>query len=250
MGTLTSALATAVTDEYIHLQQPIHELYLRADAQCMHIFDLDAGDRIQFDLPEQQSIDLLIFNTEQQLKPELLQALQAESHLVANGARATHAQLNQASASSQRLKQQLAQHAIQPDWLEQALTLHSPGKNIFQASAAIQVIVLNTGLDMNVQQQYCIDEVPVTLFKAQPVHYYLPQPLAKPVQEILIPRASARTYSVKAGQWIQIIDLSGKQCSDFLAFDAQALAQGQELGLDAMATRTILGHATRLRAAL
>lgn len=244
MGTLTSALATAVTDEYIHLQQPIHELYLRADAQCMHIFDLDAGDRIQFDLPEQQSIDLLIFNTEQQLKPELLQALQAESHLVANGARATHAQLNQASASSQRLKQQLAQHAIQPDWLEQALTLHSPGKNIFQASAAIQVIVLNTGLDMNVQQQYCIDEVPVTLFKAQPVHYYLPQPLAKPVQEILIPRASARTYSVKAGQWIQIIDLSGKQCSDFLAFDAQALAQGQELGLDAMATRTILGHAT------
>ena len=59
MGTLTSALATAVTDEYIHLQQPIHELYLRADAQCMHIFDLDAGDRIQFDLPEQQSIDLL-----------------------------------------------------------------------------------------------------------------------------------------------------------------------------------------------
>lgn len=64
------------------------------------------------------------------------------------------------------------------------------------------------------------------------------------VQEILIPRASARTYSVKAGQWIQIIDLSGKQCSDFLAFDAQALAQGQELGLDAMATRTILGHAT------
>ncbi|MFX6085698.1 aminomethyltransferase, partial [Acinetobacter baumannii] len=85
MGTLTSALATAVTDEYIHLQQPIHELYLRADAQCMHIFDLDAGDRIQFDLPEQQSIDLLIFNTEQQLKPELLQALQAESHLVANG---------------------------------------------------------------------------------------------------------------------------------------------------------------------
>jgi len=78
------------------------------------------------------------------------------------------------------------------------------------------------------------------------VHYAhassgLPEPLAKPVQEIRVPHSSARTYEVKAGQWIQIIDVQGKQSSDFIAFDKAQLKDGQEVMIDGTATRTVMG---------
>ena len=47
------------------------------------------------------------------------------------------------------------------------------------------------------------------------------------------------SYEVQAGQYIQILDVEGRQCSDFLAFHARRLAEGLELGLDATATRTM-----------
>ena len=70
-----------------------------------------------------------------------------------------------------------------------------------------------------------------------------PPPLAVPIQDIRVPAASARAFAVKAGEYIQIIDVDGRQCSDFVAFDATALAAGQEHGIDATATRTLLGSA-------
>ncbi|AHJ63698.1 Aminomethyltransferase family protein [Granulibacter bethesdensis] len=71
----------------------------------------------------------------------------------------------------------------------------------------------------------------------------LPAPLAPVKAEIHIPPASARAYTVKAGDYIQIIDVQGKQCSDFLAFDAQSLKNGDLNGLDAAVTRTLTGVA-------
>lgn len=70
-----------------------------------------------------------------------------------------------------------------------------------------------------------------------------PPPLAAPLQDLRIPAASARAFRVKAGEYIQIIDVDGRQCSDFVAFDADALANGQLHGIDATATRTLLGSA-------
>jgi len=71
----------------------------------------------------------------------------------------------------------------------------------------------------------------------------LPEPLAEPAQELRIERATARAYEVKAGDYIQIIDLYGRQCSDFLAFDARRLGAGVERGLDATTTRSLMGAA-------
>ena len=68
-------------------------------------------------------------------------------------------------------------------------------------------------------------------------------PLAAPLSDIRIKAATAITFRVKAGQYIQIIDIDGRQCSDFLAFDAALLDQGIECGLDATATRTLMGRA-------
>ncbi|MBX6323246.1 MAG: DUF1989 domain-containing protein, partial [Rhodospirillaceae bacterium] len=65
----------------------------------------------------------------------------------------------------------------------------------------------------------------------------LPPPLPGMREELRVERASARAYAVKAGDYIQIIDVAGAQRSDFVAFDARRLDQGVERGLDAAATR-------------
>jgi aminomethyltransferase len=67
------------------------------------------------------------------------------------------------------------------------------------------------------------------------------EPLAPPKAEFLVRAATAQAYRVSAGDYIQILDVEGRQCSDFLAFDAAALARGEERGLDPTVTRTVLG---------
>ena len=71
----------------------------------------------------------------------------------------------------------------------------------------------------------------------------LPPPLAEPLLDLRIDMATALAYEVKAGQYIQVIDVEGRQCSDFLAFHARRLADGVERGLDATTTRNLTGNA-------
>ncbi|MGB9184048.1 MAG: DUF1989 domain-containing protein [Solirubrobacteraceae bacterium] len=71
----------------------------------------------------------------------------------------------------------------------------------------------------------------------------LPPPLAEPRLDFRIDPASARSYEVRAGEYVQIIDVKGKQCSDFLAFDRAKLEAGVERGLDGTVTRTLMGNA-------
>ena len=71
----------------------------------------------------------------------------------------------------------------------------------------------------------------------------LPEPLADIQQEIHIKAATARGYFVKAGEYIQIIDVSGRQMTDFQCFSARKLDKGLENALDATVTRTLTGRA-------
>lgn len=243
MGNLNLSHTQAHSDDYIHLQQPISQLHLRVDAQAMQSFTLQLHDQIKISLPAQQNIDILILNDEQQPAPELLIDESTPLTLLTDtAAQNTLLQLHQGTPSSLKLQQQLACKNISVAQLKQAKTLEYCECAIFRAAAPIQVLIFNTGPDAQVTEQQGRDEINIEIHYAQPILAYLPDPLAQPVQEIFIPRGSAKTYTVTTGQWIQIIDLSGKQCSDFLAFDADALAKGQEVGLDAMTTRTILGH--------
>ena len=70
----------------------------------------------------------------------------------------------------------------------------------------------------------------------------LPAPLAEPKFERRIERATGQAYEVRAGEYIQIIDVAGRQCSDFLAFDARQLEKGRERPFDMTATRTLTGY--------
>ncbi len=73
--------------------------------------------------------------------------------------------------------------------------------------------------------------------------FELPPPLAEPRLDVRVDAATALAYEVHAGEYIQIIDVEGKQCSDFLAFHQRKLEDGLERGLDATTTRTLMGQA-------
>ncbi len=70
----------------------------------------------------------------------------------------------------------------------------------------------------------------------------LPEPAADPIEDIRIRAASAAAYFVRAGEFIQIIDVYGRQCTDFQAFAARKVDKGLDLALDSTVTRTLLGR--------
>jgi len=70
---------------------------------------------------------------------------------------------------------------------------------------------------------------------------HLPEPLADPLQDIRVNKATAEAYVVRAGEFIQIIDVAGRQCTDFQCFDARKLDKGLEHPLDVTTTRSLVG---------
>lgn len=77
----------------------------------------------------------------------------------------------------------------------------------------------------------------------KPGDYPLPEPLADPILDLRIHCATAESFTVKKGEYIQIIDVAGRQCSDFQAFSLEKLEKGNEQALDATITRTLIGLA-------
>ncbi|WP_350334422.1 DUF1989 domain-containing protein [Coralliovum pocilloporae] len=66
-------------------------------------------------------------------------------------------------------------------------------------------------------------------------------PLADPLNDLNIQPGEARAYEVKAGQYIQIMDVQGRECSDFQALSARALDKGLERDIDPTTTRSLMG---------
>ncbi len=102
----------------------------------------------------------------------------------------------------------------------------------YQAQADCAVTLSAPGEPMAPHAQNTPTDLRVAITRSKPVR---PAALATPKQEILVKAATAQSYHVAAGDYIQILDLEGQQCSDFLAFDAQNLSYG----LDATTTRTL-----------
>ena len=67
----------------------------------------------------------------------------------------------------------------------------------------------------------------------------LPEPLGPVVDEWRVGRGTAKAYDVRKGQFIQVIDVEGQQCSDFMAMRASALDQGIERYIDGTVSRTM-----------
>ncbi len=73
--------------------------------------------------------------------------------------------------------------------------------------------------------------------------FALPTPLAEPIDDIPIHSKTAHAYFVKAGDYIQVIDKDGRQCTDFQCFSARKLDKGIEHALDVTTTRTLMNTA-------
>ena len=122
----------------------------------------------------------------------------------------------------------------------------APGSSqAFRAERAVTVVVAAPGGRI-VDGAPPPSELLVEVRRVEPRRYEqdeLPPPLAEPRLDFRVDTATALAYEVRAGEFIQVIDVEGKQCSDFLAFHRHKLESGVERGLDATTTRTLMGQA-------
>jgi aminomethyltransferase len=107
------------------------------------------------------------------------------------------------------------------------------------------LVVAAPGDPMDAELQNTATAIEVWITRARRIRTYeeqLPEPMADPLQELRIKAATASAYFVKAGEFIQIIDVAGRQCTDFQAFAARKVDKGLDRALDATVTRTLLGR--------
>ncbi len=71
----------------------------------------------------------------------------------------------------------------------------------------------------------------------------LPPFLGDVKDEFTVKRGSALAYQLQRGEYVQIIDVEGQQCSDFQAFSARGLDKAQEFLIDGTATRSMVRRA-------
>ena len=107
------------------------------------------------------------------------------------------------------------------------------------------IIFAATGEDMQVDHQNSPTDIEVLIERnnntQNKLEKFLPEPLANTKDEFLIKNSTAMTYEIKKGDYIQIIDLYGRQCSDFMAFDSNELQKGKESSIDTTVSRAIHG---------
>lgn len=114
------------------------------------------------------------------------------------------------------------------------------------AEAEGYAVIAAPGSAMAVDAHDTVTPITVYVTRAQQnehVSYELPDPLSDPIVDLRVGSATAGAYTVKAGDYIQILDVDGRQCTDFQCFDARKLDKGIEHPLDVTTTRSLLGHA-------
>ena len=107
------------------------------------------------------------------------------------------------------------------------------------------LIIAAPGAPMRPDAQDTTTPLTVIITRANPgqqAQYELPGPLAEPVLDLRIKSATASAYRVKAGDYIQILDVEGRQCTDFQAFSARKLDKGIQHALDVTTSRTLTGR--------
>lgn len=202
--------------------------------------DLQSADRLEIVDPEgQQVCELLVFDTTGRCDPGFIGA-SANHH--AQGIRRL---LQNPSATT--LVQELRAKGLQPAQLNVITALgdtHLAGTSTeFIANQQVHCLIAAPGKPMQVDAQNPPTALTIWIHRAnvpvEPQRTALPAPLADPVDDFRIERCTARAYLIKAGDYLQVIDVEGRECSDFQCFEARQLESGIETALDATATRTL-----------
>jgi aminomethyltransferase len=209
------------------------------------VLALNAGDRITItDVEGCQPCELFVFTSDGH---EAAESLGVRSQGNATGLDSI---LADDGADSQYLGAALQQRGISLGEARAARLLSGDtrpgdGKSLTAERDVICVIIAPGG-PMRVDQQNPPTDLRVIINRAhvsKPHELPLPLPLAEFRLDVRVNKATACSYEVRAGEFIQVIDVAGRQCSDFLAFAAGQLQRGIERGLDATTTRTLMGTA-------
>lgn len=115
----------------------------------------------------------------------------------------------------------------------------------FYADSDGLLIVCAVGGPMLPEHQNAHTDVIVYIKRANPGEAKggrsAPAPLADPIHDQNIQPGTAQAYEVKAGQYIQILDVQGRECSDFQAISQRSLDEGVEREIDPTMTRSLMG---------
>jgi aminomethyltransferase len=126
------------------------------------------------------------------------------------------------------------------------LDTHAKAEETMRVSRDGTLIIAAPGKPMDAEAQDTVTPLTVMIQRAtikSHTKFELPDPLADPVADIRVHTQTAEAFFVKAGDYIQIIDVDGRQCTDFECFSARKLDKGIEHALDVTTTRTLMGHA-------
>lgn len=107
------------------------------------------------------------------------------------------------------------------------------------------LVVCAPGGSMDVSAQTPPTELMLYIRRAEPgpakAGLMPPEPLADPLQDMNILPGEAKAYEVRKGQFIQILDVQGRECSDFQALSLRGLDKGLERDIDPTTTRSLMG---------
>ncbi len=207
----------------------------RVAAGGVTLVDLQPGDRLQvIDIEGRQTCELL--------------ALDADGRS-ALASWALHG--TTACRVTRRIGQALNRRGIDPQRLPLAASLWDddspPGHSRhFTAHDRLLVIVAAPAGPTAVDRQYRPSELRLLVTRVAPSPLWvpaLPEPLGEVLDEFTLRAGTAHSYTVAKGQYVQVLDVAGRQCSDFVALDRRALDRGLELDLDQTVTRTLNGSA-------
>jgi aminomethyltransferase len=206
------------------------------------VIDLEAGDNLRLiDLEGRQNCELVAFDPKGRCRSEMLGRAASGA---AKGAQSLLSGAGQARAEA------LASKGCSLEGLR-SLDLFGPesragAEDRMTAEAGMTLLVAAPGGPMAVDAQDPPSDIELFVERARPVDRAatrpLPDPLADPRLDLRIDRATASAFEVSTGQWIEITDVEGRQCSDLQAFRTDMLERGIERCLDVTTTRTLMGQ--------
>ncbi|MGH6891145.1 MAG: DUF1989 domain-containing protein, partial [Dongiaceae bacterium] len=205
------------------------------------VFAISAGDRITLrDVEGRQPCEVLAADAAGRIDPGLVGGkvgggMDGLRAILANGSESARAVLTALRRRNIDLADAKAMRLFGGD--------SAAGASVeFTATGGGVLVVAAPGAAMAPESQETATEIEVLIAPAVPRSEdsaRLPDPLADSILDFEIPKSSARAYEVKEGDYIQIVDLFGRQCSDFHCFNARALQKGIERDLDGTVTRTL-----------
>ena len=209
------------------------------------VIALGSGDRLEItDVEGRQPGELVVLSPDGKGDAD---ALGAKATRTPKGLKAI---LSQDREDAVRVRVGLQRHGLDIARAK-SIPLFSPdspaGESVdFAASRSVICIIAAPGERMSVHDQTPPTDLLTFVTRANPKSTpsaSLPEALAEPRLDFRVGVASALNYEVKAGEFIQIIDVEGRQCSDFLAFVQRDIDAGRVNGLDSTTTRTLNGAA-------